>query len=94
MAQVVEAKADQEPPTQSEVRESLQKVLASSAFTASIRNRRFLSYVVEETLEGRGDRIKAYSIALAAFDRNEDFNPLSDPIVRIEASRLRRSLEH
>ena len=94
MPQVVEGNTDQQPPTQSEVREALQKVLASSAFTASIRNRRFLSYVVEETLDGRGSRIKAYNIALAAFDRNEDFNPLADPIVRIEASRLRRSLEH
>ena len=43
-------------------------------------------------LEGRADRIKAYNIALAAFDRTEDFDPLTDPIVRIEASRLRRSL--
>jgi adenylate cyclase len=69
-------------------------MLGRDAFSASERNRRFLSYVVRETLEGRADRIKAYNIALAAFDRTEDFDPLTDPIVRIEAGRLRRSLEH
>ncbi len=81
-------------PSAEEVREYLRFLLGQSAFNASERNRRFLSYVVEETLEGRADRIKAYSIALAAFDRSTDFDPLTDPIVRIEASRLRRALEH
>ena len=81
-------------PPADEVRQELQRVLASDGFDASERNRRFLSYVVEETLAGRADCIKAYTIALAAFDRGDDFDPLSDPIVRIEAGRLRRSLDH
>jgi adenylate cyclase len=81
-------------PAADEVRAYLRSLIASCDFDASERNRRFLSYVVEETLEGRTDRIKAYNIALAAFDRREDFDPLSDPIVRIEAKRLRQSLEH
>ena len=81
-------------PKPDEVRAYLHALQGHGAFNASERNRRFLSYVVEETLEGRADRIKAYNIALAAFDRGEDFDPLTDPIVRIEASRLRRSLEH
>jgi TolB-like protein len=81
-------------PTSDEVRSYLRTLLERSELDVSARNRRFLSYVVEETLEGRTDRIKAYNIALAAFGRTEDFDSLTDPIVRIEASRLRRSLEH
>jgi adenylate cyclase len=69
------------------------RILASKEFDASERNHRFLKYVIEETVAGRGDRIKAYSIATAVFDRGESFDPQTDPIVRIEASRLRRSLE-
>ena len=57
------------------------------------RNRAFLRFIVEETLAGRGDRIKAYTIATSVLGRDEAFDPQSDPIVRIEASRLRRSLE-
>ena len=91
---MADRQVDSPPPSRDEVRAFLQKLLASGEFNASERNRRFLSYVVEETLGGRGSRIKAYNIALAAFDRGKDFDPLADPIVRIEAGRLRRSLEH
>src|SRR5687768_7069066 len=72
----------------------LARILASPEFDASERNRRFLTYVVEETLAGRADRIKAYSIATGAFGRSETFDPQQDSIVRIEAARLRRALEH
>lgn len=75
------------------VQEQLERILASPDFDAPERNRRFLRYVVEEALAGRGERIKAYGIAVAVFDRDDSFDAQSDPIVRIEASRLRRSLE-
>jgi adenylate cyclase len=71
----------------------LERILASRAFDASRRNRAFLRFIVEETLAGRGDRIKAYTIATSVLGRDEAFDPQADPIVRIEASRLRRSLE-
>jgi TolB-like protein len=86
--------SDDSCPSDEEVRQELSTLLSGADFHASERNRRFLTYIVEETLQGRADRIKAYSIAIAAFDRSDDFDPLTDPIVRIEASRLRRSLEH
>lgn len=76
------------------IREQLKRILASPGFDASDRNRRFLEYVVEETLEGRADRIKAYSIATSVFGRNDSFDPQQDAIVRIEAGRMRRALEH
>lgn len=75
------------------VRSELERILTSAAFDASPRNRQFLRYVVEETLSGRADRIKAYAIATAVFGRQADFDPQLDSIVRIEAGRLRRALE-
>jgi adenylate cyclase len=75
------------------IRDQLQRVLASAQFDASERNRKFLAYAVEEALQGRGDRIKAYSIAVSVFGRDSGFDPQQDSIVRIEAGRLRRSLE-
>lgn len=83
----------QERVSKEDCRDQLDRVLSSPEFRATKRQHRFLEYVVDETLSGRGDRIKAYSIALSVFDRNEDFNPQTDPIVRITASDLRRSLE-
>lgn len=81
------------PDESGQVYEQLERILASSEFVGSERIRKFLRYVVEETLAGRSDRIKAFSVAVAAFGRDESFDPQNDPIVRIEAARLRRSLE-
>jgi TolB-like protein len=75
------------------IRAQLQRILASRDFEASERNRRFLEYVVEEALACRAERIKAYCVATAVFGRDDSFDPQMDPIVRIEASRLRRALE-
>lgn len=75
------------------IRRVLRRILESPAFEASERNRRFLEYVVEETLAGRAGRIKAYCIATEVFGRPADFDPQVDPIVRIEAGRLRRGLD-
>jgi len=76
-----------------QVSTQLERILASAAFDASARNRTFLRYVVNETLAGRGDRIKAYTVAQEVFQRGPDFDPQLDPVVRIEAGHLRRSLE-
>jgi TolB-like protein len=74
-------------------RAQLTLILNSTDFEATGREHRFLSHVVEEALSGRGDRIKAYSIAVEVFGRSESFDPQTDPIVRIEAGHLRRALE-
>jgi TolB-like protein len=76
-----------------DIRAQLDRILKSTDFEATARERRFLSYVVEETLNGRASHIKAYSIAVEVFGRDAAFDPQNDPIVRIEAGHLRRSLE-
>jgi len=75
------------------IRLTLQKVFESEFFRDSERIREFLEYIVHETLEGRGDRIKSYSIGIEVFKRNAGFDPSSDPIVRTTANRMRASLE-
>ncbi len=74
------------------VRAALARVAASAAFSASPRMQDFLRYVVEETLAGRGDEIKGYSLALEVFRRGDSFDPANDSVVRVEAARLRRTL--
>ncbi|MGH6917927.1 MAG: adenylate cyclase, partial [Geminicoccaceae bacterium] len=76
-----------------QIQAELERIIASGAFDASRRNRAFLRFIVEETLARRGDRIKAYTIGTSVLQRDEAFDPQADPIVRIEAARLRRSLE-
>ena len=70
---------------------ALESLLSDNDFVVSDRNKRFLRYIVEECLAGRGDRIKAFSVATDVFGRTS-FDPVLDPIVRIEATRLRAAL--
>lgn len=75
------------------VRAAVDRIVNNPDFTASDRARNFLRYVVEETLNDRADRIKAFSVAVEVFGRDETFDAQNDPVVRIEAGRLRRALE-
>ncbi|MBM6594359.1 hypothetical protein [Microvirga pudoricolor] len=81
------------PPATEDVRAQLEVLLASPGLDCSARARRFLRYVVEETLAGRAERIKAYAIGTEVFERGSNFDAQGDPVVRIEAGRLRRALE-
>jgi TolB-like protein/Tfp pilus assembly protein PilF len=83
---------DAGPPTPGEVRAALEAVLACTPLKGSERLRRFLQLVVEETLSGRGDRLKEYVIGVEALERPASFDPRTDPVVRVEAMRLRAKL--
>jgi adenylate cyclase len=80
-------------PSEADVRNQLARILGNVEFGVPERLRHFLSYVVEQALAGHADRIKAYSIAIEVFGRGVNFDIQNDPVVRIEAGRLRRALE-
>jgi tetratricopeptide (TPR) repeat protein len=75
------------------VRAALAGILAAQAFRACPQLGAFLRYVVEAALAGRGASLKGYTIGVEALGRDPSFNPQIDPIVRVEATRLRRALE-
>jgi len=75
-----------------QVREHLAALLRSNAFAHVDRLKRFLRYVVEETIAERGENLKEYSIGVEVFDRETSFDPRTDPIVRVQARRLRARL--
>ncbi|WP_342359194.1 hypothetical protein [Terrarubrum flagellatum] len=78
--------------TPEEIREQLARLRASDLFASSPQLVNFLDYVVEERLAGREAEIKGYTIAVEALGRPPEFDPQVDPIVRVEARRLRRTL--
>ncbi|MCX5497344.1 hypothetical protein OSH11_21785 [Kaistia dalseonensis] len=75
-----------------EIRAAVATIKRCPVFSASRQLNAFLTYVVDKVLAGEADRIKAYSIATEALGRPESFDPAMDPIVRVEAGRLRRAL--
>jgi|GEM_PF-1784271 len=80
-------------PTDDQVEAALAKALKSAEFQSAPQLRSFLGFVVHATLNKKKEKIKGYTIAVEALGRPDDFNPVVDPIVRVEAARLRRRLE-
>jgi len=77
----------------SEIFEWLAKVRSEALLKGGQRRYDLLDYVVREELEGRGQNLKAYAIAIDVLGRTEDFDPATDSIVRVEIARLRDALE-
>ena len=75
-----------------QVRTQLDRMLSSTAFAGADRSSRFLRFVIDRALEGRREEIKETVIAVEVLGRNPSFDPKTDPIVRVEAGRLRTRL--
>lgn len=79
-------------PQPDEILRELGHIVASAAFRDLLHLKRFLTFIVEATLAGNVSSIKAYTVAIEALGRGSDFDPQRDPIVRVEAGRLRQAL--
>jgi serine/threonine-protein kinase len=77
----------------SAVRQQLERILAHGLFVRSDRMGRFLRLAVERALEGKAGELKEYLIGVEVFDRGASYDPRVDPIVRVEARRLRSKLK-
>ena len=71
----------------------LEKILNSKEFSGTSRLKRFLSYLVEQSLNGKSAGLKGYSVGIDVFDKGINFDPRIDPIVRVQARKLRQRLE-
>src|SRR5829696_3501004 len=76
----------------SAVRAQLDRILASPVFSRSQQLRRFLSFIVEQTLTGQAHTLKEAVLAHEVYGKGPDFDGGSDPVVRVDARRLRDKL--
>ena len=86
------------PPVEDEsdkhLRDQLQRMLASTTFQQVDRLKRFLTFIVGEAIAGRRNELKEYVIGVQVFGKEDSFDPRTDPIVRVQARRLRAKLVH
>ncbi len=78
--------------TPEEVREHLERILASREFHSSKRSGEFLRYVVEKTLTGQTDDLKERTIGMEVFGRPASYEPSNDATVRVKAGEVRKRL--
>ena len=74
------------------IRQQLSRILASKTFHQVDRLKRFISFIVLEAVAGRGGELKEYVIGVQVFGKEPSFDPRTDPIVRVQARRLRARL--
>jgi TolB-like protein len=81
------------PIAHSDIQAELDRILVSKGFAGAERQRRLLRYIVEHTLAGTTDELKEYAVGIEVFDRDDNYDPRLDSIVRVEAGRLRSRLD-
>ena len=74
------------------VRQQLDRILGSATFQQVERLKRFIGFIVTEAAAGRGDELKEYVVGVQVFGKDPSFDPRTDPIVRVQARRLRARL--
>jgi hypothetical protein len=72
----------------------LGRIVESEAFRTSRRSREFLSYVVQQTLEGKGELLKERTIGVDVFQRAPEGITTENSVVRKQAGEVRKRLEH
>jgi len=80
------------PPTASEVREQLERLLTHPLFCNSKRYPALLAYTVDQTLLGSAAELKERSIGIEVFGRTPSYDANADPVVRITAGEVRKRL--
>ena len=78
----------------SQVLRSLESILQSQGFASAPQLRNFLNFIVKKTLDNQAEDIKGYTIGVDALGRDENFDPHTDPVVRVMAGRLRQALKN
>ena len=81
-----------QPQADGAVREHLDRILSSPTFQQGDRLKRFLKFIVLEAVAGRRHELKEYVIGVQVFGKEDTFDPRTDPIVRVQARRLRAKL--
>src|SRR5262245_20738275 len=80
------------PASQEEMRRALDRVLNSKHFVHAPMKQKFLRLACDFHLSGRGGELNEYLIGREVFDRDDSYNPATDPIVRVGAHSVREKL--
>lgn len=89
----LEGQPPSQAPSKAEVRETMRRILASRHFINAPTKQRFLQLICESYLDGRASELNEYMIGCELYDRDDNYNPALDPIVRVGAHGLRKRLE-
>jgi hypothetical protein len=83
------------PKTEEEkdrVRRQMERLLETAHFKNSRRYPALFRFIVEETLEGRGEFLKERLLGVRVFNRPPDYDTADDPIARVTIAEIRKRI--
>jgi hypothetical protein len=83
------------PKTEEEkdqVRRQMERLLETAHFKNSRRYPALFRFIVEETLEGRGEFLKERLLGIRVFNRPPDYDTADDPIARVTIAEIRKRI--
>ena len=89
---IVGVQGDRQRVQPVEVRQQLARILSSQGFSRAESLRTFLNFAVERSLTDAGEKMNEYLVGLEVFGRPPSYDPRIDPIVRVQARKLRQRL--
>jgi hypothetical protein len=95
MSTIHEAGIHPAPLTEQEkeqIRTQLSRMLETHHFKNSKRYPPMLRFIVEETLDGRGEFLKERLLGVRVYDRPADYDTAVDPIVRVTIAEIRKRI--
>lgn len=84
---------ERRPGLEAAMRSELHHILKDRSFAKSPTLSKLLAYLVYETLNGNGDKLKSYTVAVDCLGKSPDFDAKSDSYPRVQTMRLRKLLE-
>jgi len=80
-------------PSAEQCRQQIHRIIHSPTFRTALTLQQLFQFVADKAIAGTTEGLKEYTIGVEAFGRREDFDPKTDPIVRVQIHRLRQKLK-
>lgn len=80
-------------PSAEQCRQQIHRIIHSPTFRTALTLQQLFQFLADRAITGTTEGLKEYTIGVEAFGRKEDFDPKTDPIVRVQIHRLRQKLK-
>jgi len=80
------------PPAE-QCQQQVHRIIHSTTFRNALTLQQLFQFLADKAIAGAKEGLKEYTIGVEAFGRKQNFDPKTDPIVRVQIHRLRQKLK-
>jgi hypothetical protein len=84
---------ERDAPGVEQCEHQVRRIMQSAAFRNATTLQQLFQFLAAKMIAGEPDALKEYTIGVEALGRRQDFDPKTDPIVRVQSHRLRLKLK-